>query len=60
MNMTLRNFIAFMFAWCAGAMMHEGFYSCNDYYKIGAFILGFIFYFIVEKKEKNIDKDVKK
>lgn len=60
MNMTFRNFIAFMFAWCGGAMMYEGFHSCNDSYKIGAFILGFIFYFIVEKSEKNIDKDAKK
>ena len=60
MNMTFRNFIAFMFAWCAGAMMNEGFETCNNLYKVGAFVLGFIFYFIVEKENKDIDKNRKK
>lgn len=56
MNFTFRNAIAFLLAWMGGGMACEGFANDNQTLRIAGYIMAFLFYFVVEKKEKNLTK----
>lgn len=56
MNFSLRNAIAFLLAWTGGGMACEGFMEDNQTLRIIAYLMAFLFYFVVEKKEKNLTK----
>ena len=56
MNFSLRNAIAFLLAWTGGGMACEGFVEDNQTLRIIAYLMAFLFYFVVEKKEKNLTK----